>query len=691
MLKPAHRKIAILSLLAVALIAGGYWLLSALGWFNPPRTAFGWEAALTTLAGDGVRGQNDGAGAAARFGDPFAVAIDRHGTLYVADAGDRGHIRKIDADGIVTTLPGTFDTPSGLAVDRKGNLFVAETGAHAIRRISPDGTVTTVAGGGAPGYRDGAASEALFNGPIGVAADDKGNVYVADSYNDRIRVITADGQVRTVAGQAGPAFVDGQGSAAAFDTPTGIALDHDGALLIADSGNDAIRKMEPDGHVSTLARTDRDGGNGLLSGIIGLAPTWDGFLYIASYKRGRIVQMSPQGALRVLAGPGATIGGNDNLRFMGPAGLAIDRKGALFVADASAYTIYKVGPRRADTAITAAITQWRPHALTEVRNFPWPVAPQDGSHEVVGDMGEVRGNYQGESRDHLHAGLDISAPVGALVLASAAETVRDPLPNGNADSLSEGLRIDQITYIHMRVGRMPGGQGLDPARFQLIRDEAGRVTRVRVRRGTHFRVGDPLGTINRMAHVHLELGPPRGKINALALQFPGFSDHVAPRIDDIHLLDAQDRPMNAKEDGRVIVPANGGPLSIVVEAWDQVDGNAARRRLGLYKAGFQILKADGAPVRGFEQPNITLEFDRMPEAPDAAKIVYAPASGDTVYSDQRTRMLYLVSNRVRQGRAEKIGWNPATLAPGNYVIRILAADRAGNAAVENRDLSIAVR
>jgi hypothetical protein len=145
------------------------------------------------------------------------------------------------------------------------------------------------------------------------------------------------------------------------------------------------------------------------------------------------------------------------------------------------------------------------------------------------------------------------------------------------------------------------------------------------------------------------------------------------------------------EKNRLIVPAGEGAVSIVADAWDQVDANAARRRLGLYRAGFQILKPDGTPLPGFEQPRITIEFDRMPGARDAATIAYAPASGDTVHSDQQTRFLYVVTNIVRHGRAEPGGWDPATVPPGDYVIRIYAADRNGNAALAGRDLAITIR
>jgi len=693
MLMKSPRKVIIaVGLIVLAAVGSVAWLLMTLGWFTPPPTRFGWPVAMTNVAGDGVRGQTDGGAAKARFGDPFAVVLDARGTLFVADAGDTGRVRKIDSDGKVTTLPGSFDTPSGLALDAAGNLFVADTGANTIRKISPDGLVTTVAGDGIAGFRDGTAATARFNGPIGVAADDKGNVYVTDSYNDRIRIITPLGQVRTLAGQDAPGFADGQGAAAAFDTPTGIALDRHGMLLVADSGNTAIRKIDKHARVSTLARTDPNDGAGLLQGIIGLAPTWDGFVYIASYRRGRIIEMSPAGSLRVLAGPGSAIDGNAALPLTDPAGLAVDRSGSLYVADASAYAVRKLSLRPANAApIPVAIAEPPPSALISKPAFPWPVAPQFGWHEVVGDMGEVRGNYDGESRDHLHAGLDISAPVGGTVLASADETVRDPLPNWDVEGLSEGLRVDQMTYIHMRVGRTATGEPLDAGRFQIIRDGEGHVVRVRVKRGTCFRVGDPLGTINRMAHVHLELGAPRAKVNALLLHFPNFGDHVAPHIDDIYVLDANGQRLSEKQNGRLVIPAGAGAVAIVAEAWDQVDDNAARRRLGLYAAGFQILKQDGTPVLGFERPRVTIEFDRMPITSFAAKVAYAPDSGDTVHSDQQTRFLYVVTNVVRHGRVSPGGWNPADVAPGNYIIRIHAADRAGNVASSGRDLPITIR
>ena len=661
-------------------------------WDKPKPTAFGWPAALTTVAGNGERGSADGPGSSARFSDPFAVAIDAKGALYVADAGETNRIRKIAPDGRTTTLPGSFDTPSGLAVDRAGNVYVADTGANLIRKISRQGVVTTIAGDGTAGFRDGPAGQARFNGPIGLAVDAGGDVYVADTYNDRIRRIASDGQVTTLAGGAAPGFADGKGGGAAFDTPCGLALDPTGALLIADAGNDAIRRLGKDGEVTTLARGAPEDRDAALRAPIGLAATADGYLYIATFRRGRILEMSPKGELRTLAGQDAWVPENRSLRLSHPAGLTVDRRGALYVAEAAGYAIRKLSPRRPGDADPAPAPEpaAAPPALTRAASFPWPVKPQWSWHEVVGDMGEVRGDYRGESRDHLHAGLDVRADVGETVLAVADEKVESPLPDWNLGGLSEGLQIDQLTYIHMRVGRTPAGAPLDPAHFLLVADAAGKLAAVRVKRGTRFQVGDPLGTVNRMAHVHLELGP-RGGDNPLALRFAGLADHIAPHISSIQLFDGSGRRLTEQRQGRLVVPREAGALSIVVDAWDQVDGDAARRRLGLYRAGFQVLKTDGSPVKGFERPLINLEFDRLPTDGDAVKIAYAAASGDTVHGAQETRFLYVVTNRVRGGRAERGEWRPADLPPGDYTLRILAADYAGNEAVEGRDLPIAVR
>jgi len=227
---------------------------------------------LRTLAGQSPSGIVDGISGAARFNGPTSVAIDSTGTIYVADQ-QNCVIRKITAAGIVTTFAGggqggtrcgsvdgaggtaQFSFPTGVAVDNTGTLYVADTNNHTVRRVSPSGIVTTFAGlAGSSGPLDGNASAARFNGPGGIVVGSAGTVYVADTNNHTIRQITSAGGVSTVAGLAGsPGSADGTGSAARFDGPRGIAADDSGNLYVADSNNHTIRKIAPGGIVTTLA------------------------------------------------------------------------------------------------------------------------------------------------------------------------------------------------------------------------------------------------------------------------------------------------------------------------------------------------------------------------------------------------------------------------------------------------------
>ena len=213
---------------------------------------------ITTIAGQAlVTGSTDGSGANARFASPQGIAVDRDGYIYVAD---QHTIRKISPypGSNVTTLAGLtgvtgsadgigsnarFNWPRGVAVDGSGNVYVADWGNETIRKITPDGNVSTVAGSaGLYGWVDGAGGAARFGGPWGIAVDGAGNLYVAEVDSNVIRKITADGIVTTIAGTgyvAGSA--DGIGSAAQFSLPMGLAIDKFGNLFVADYGNCTIR------------------------------------------------------------------------------------------------------------------------------------------------------------------------------------------------------------------------------------------------------------------------------------------------------------------------------------------------------------------------------------------------------------------------------------------------------------------
>jgi sugar lactone lactonase YvrE len=686
----------------------------ALAVFTPKaaKTAPFWPARVTTLAGDGIPGTVDGPAATSRFDDPFGVALDRQGKVYVADAGNSNRIRSIAPDGTVATFAGgsegfidgkgtaaAFHTPSALAFDHEGNLYVADTGNHAIRKIAKDGTVTTLAGNGTRGDADGIGRAAQFNGPVGLAVDDAGIVYVADTYNDRIRRIGRDGKVTTIAGSGAPGLLDGMAASASFDTPSALAVTTNGTLYVADTGNNAIRRIGLDGTVTTIAAPAEGERRAPLRRPVGLALTRDGYLYIAASSGGRILQLTPEGEFRPLPDadvPASTdgFGPDGTVQLYGPRGIAVERDGSLVVADAQAHRLHRLSSPRPNEA---APVRPQPVAVARKEPMPWPVGPQDMVHEVVGVMGEVRGSYNGDSRDHFHAGLDVRADVGSKVLAVFPSKVSDPYANWGFDSLSEGISVGPLSYIHMRVGRDTRGRPLDP-RFQVLTGARGKAERVRVPRGTRFAVGDPLGTINAMAHVHLDYYQGGAVVNPLSLPFVGFTDTVAPRINSIALFDSSGKRLRAPVgtrknpvlDKRLRVPRSLGEVNIVVDAYDQVDGNLARRRLGLYKLGYQLLRADGTPVPGHERPLITQVYDRLPRNPDAVKAVYAPNSGITVYGSKATQFAYALHSRLRDGEVETGSWKIGEVAPGEYILRIYAADYAGQVALEGRDLPLVI-
>jgi sugar lactone lactonase YvrE len=613
--------------------------------------------------------------------------------IYIADAGESNRIRKISPDGNITTLAGgsegfadgagaaaSFNTPSALALAPDGNLYVADTGNNRIRKITPDGRVSTVAGDGTAGYVDGPAAQAQFNAPVGLAVSPGGDIYVADTYNDVIRMITTEGQVTTVAGGGTPGYADGEQKAALFDTPSGIIVVENSSLIVADTGNRRLRKVSADGNVTTLPVSGEE-----LSRPIGLAFSYDRYLYVTELDQARVVQVAPDGVARVIAA-----------QFNQPTGIAIgprvNKPTELFVADSGHYLIRKLDQTAAASAAT--VVDPLPKLTNETlgqQSLIWPVDPQQSPHEVVATMGEVRGSFNStDSRDHLHSGLDVFGPYGETVRAVRSEKVISPLANWGFDSLNEGFRVGVVSYIHIHVGRDKDEKMFDDPRFIPVNNGEGKLVRVRVRRGTRFRPGDAVGTINKMYHVHMNVGPPGGEINPLSLAPVGFKDDIPPTIekDGIQLLDASGKRLQEKQGERLVV---SGAVRIVVDAFDRTNLNPDRRRLGLYKLGYQVLKADGTPAPGFEQPRVNILFNRLPDDQEATKVAYADESGITVYGSKSTRFLYEVTNTVRDGEVARGVWDTTQLLKGDYVLRIIAADFSGNEAQEGRDIPVTLK
>eukprot|EP00976_Prorocentrum_cordatum_P106651 1194495-Prorocentrum_minimum.AAC.4 len=313
------------------------------------------RAVVSTLRGtSGRSGHQDGKDAA-QFYWPGGVAVDGDGNAIVADFGNH-RIRAITPQVLVSTLAGTsevghrdgettaaqFRFPRGVAVDRDTGVIVADFGNNCIRRISPQGVVSTLAGTGEWGHRDGAGTAAQFRNPSGVAVDWEGNVYVADSDNHRIRKISPQGLVSTLAGIGTAGHRDGAGTAAQFRNPSGVAVDWEGNVYVADFNNHRIRRISPQGLVSTLAGTGipgyRDGkGNAAqFHRPWGVAVDGDDNVIVADMSNHRIRKISPQGVVSTLAGTGERghrNGDDSAAQFNSPAGVAVDGEGNVIVAD----------------------------------------------------------------------------------------------------------------------------------------------------------------------------------------------------------------------------------------------------------------------------------------------------------------------------------------------------------------------
>jgi len=292
---------------------------------------------VTTLAGRPRQsGSTDGTGAAARFYYPTGVAVDTSGNVYVADFYN-GTIRKVTASGVVTTLAGSpgvagsadgagaaaqFLGPYGVAVDTAGNVYVGDSNNYTVRKVTPTGVVTTLAGSPRQsGGTDGTGAAARFFGTYGVAVDTAGNVFATDSSNNTIRKVTASGVVTTLAGSPGQkGGADGTGAAARFNYPMGVAVDPSGNVYVAEDYNNTIRKVTASGVVTTLAGSP---------GVSGSAN-----------------------------GTGAAA------RFLHPTGVAVDSAGNVYVADRDNHTIRKASNALAILPTTASVTAGNQQAFT---------------------------------------------------------------------------------------------------------------------------------------------------------------------------------------------------------------------------------------------------------------------------------------------------------------------------------------
>ena len=360
----------------------------------------------TTYSGDGGDG---GAAVAARLRNPYGLALDGAGNLYIADRTNN-RIRKVDAAGRISTVAGTgaagFSGDSGaaaaaqlrlpydVALDGAGNLYIADRSNHRVRKVDPDGNITTVAGDGTAGYGgDGAAATAAqLNFPRGVAPDGSGNLYIVDGGNHCIRKVDPDGDITTVAGD-GTAGYGGDGAAATaaqLDFPAGMALDGSGNLYIADWNNHRIRKVDPDGDITTVAGdgTAGYGGDGAAATAAQLTNPADvaldgaGNLYIADRGNNRVRKVDVAGMITTVAGDGTQGYSGDGAAAIAaglyfPVGVALDGAGNLYIAEWANHSIRRVAPPGAPPSPPPAAPMVEPVGAFELSFMPAAADPSE--------------------------------------------------------------------------------------------------------------------------------------------------------------------------------------------------------------------------------------------------------------------------------------------------------------------------
>jgi sugar lactone lactonase YvrE len=645
----------------------------------------------------------------------FGIAADGDGNIFVSESVT-GRIYRIPAGGYSsiarsqdeTVVANQLQTPSAIAFDHDQNLIVANTGAHTIMRVNLISNQTSIIAGadGSSGDADGSAALARFNGPVGLAVAEDGAIFVADTYNDRIRIITRDGQVRTLAGGVEPGFADAVGAEARFDTPCGIAIAEDGALLVADTGNHRIRRVELNGRVTTIAGTgeaeERDGlpFEAAFDEPTSIAVRDKNSFYVADAGGSsvRLCVFGEQASVKTIGG-GYQNGqdGQDRLlddelskaRLNRPTGLAILANGELAFADSGnglvrAFIPANAGIGRRIDPKSVSIRAPEMRALLEPR---WPFEPPQTRRDIAGTFGEIRGERLPDHDAWFHNGLDVPGAYGESVHAVLTENVTRAIAVSGEGGLRERLRLPLFEYIHLRIGRdrddRPIGSFPSGA-ITFRRDPEGNVIGVRIRRGTRINAGDVIGTLNRLNHVHLVAGPPTSQFNALSvLKLPGLNDSMAPVIEAVTILNESYEPVALQGPKRFTV---SGKMRIAVRAYDQVDGNPRYRRLGVYRLGYQVFSTGGSPAPDFREPRYNIAFDHLPSDYNAVQLAFAEGSqsgyeGATVFN-------YIITNIVRGGEASEDFWDTTKLAPGDYTLRVFAEDYFGNQA--RRDLPVTV-
>ncbi len=644
------------------------------------------KGGLTVLAGSASRhGSAEGKGATARFSRPCGIAVDRQKNLIVADNFNHT-LRKVTPDGVVTTLAGRawsmgatngpgdaarFFWPSGTAADGAGNLYVADAGNHTVRMVSPEGAVTTLAGSaGTAGSADGTGAKALFYGPSDVAPDGAGNLVVADRGNHTLRKVTPAGAVTTLAGSAGKAGrADGVGGAARFNSPSGVAVDDAGNIYVADTGNHLIRKVMPGGEVTTLAGcagikggTDGRGVLARFNGPSDVAVDHAGNVFVADRDNHTVRKVTPDGVVTTLGGSPNLMTAEDGLgcaaRFAQPSGVALDREGLLYVADACNNRIAVGVPTAVCRSViaTAAAKERNGIAPADVTAGIDKAVPYEWA-VFVGQPG-VAGGDDGQGR-----AARLNGPQGlaidntdTLYVADGRDTIRRITPGGAVTTLG-GTR---------ELLSAPVGMAVDGAANCYVSDGAHVLWKV-----------TPAGEVKTLAGKANQRGAADGAGNAARFNF--ISGVAVDPAGNVYVADHNNSTVRrVAPDGTVATLAGrAGEAGLV-------DGRGADARftrptaLATDREGNVYVAAGNKIRKVTAQGGVTTVAGHAPFgrldglAVDRAGRMYA--------ADREHHVLWRVTPA---GEVVKLAGSELAMGGNGWLVTGLAVDRAGNVYVSD--------